>query len=207
VKSTGVPKPEMFDLDEFKSTHSDGMPGVDIKPAALDILRVSEVGDYFRVSPDEEKHWSDPPCFVSVPVESVRHGTLHLITQRLADQFLKQKQIKRMRLVLATKPEAGSFFLVECPCFNMENQYNRTAADGLVKCKTKWLIASTLRDSTTGNGRYHFEPATEQDFVDPPVWLAQTINELVLITFEGRIIRAADDPPLLRLRGMRLPIG
>jgi hypothetical protein len=46
-----------------------------------------------------------------------------------------------------------------------------------------------------------------QDFVDEPVWLSQTINELVLITFEGRIIRAADDPALLRLRGMRVPIA
>jgi hypothetical protein len=130
-----------------------------------------------------------------------------LITQRLADQFLKHKQIKRMRLVPATMPETGSFFLVECPCINMENQYNRTAADGLVKCKTKWMMASTLRDSKTGNGRYHFEPATHQDFVDQPVWLAQTINELVLITFEGRIIRTENDPALLRLRGMRLQIG
>ena len=131
VKSTGIPKPEAFDLDEFKSTHSDGMPGVDIKPAALDILRVGEVGDYFRVSSDEDKHWSHPLCFVPVPVEGVRGGTLHLITQRLADQFLKPKQIERMRLALATKPETGSFFLVKCPCINLDNQYNRTAADGL----------------------------------------------------------------------------
>jgi hypothetical protein len=208
VKSTGIPKPEAFDLDEFKSTHSDGMPGVDVKPAALDIQRLGVVGDYFRVSPDEDKHWSQPLCFVLVPVEGVRHGgILHMITQRLAHQFLKPKQIKRMRLVLATKPETGSFFLVECPRINMDNQFNRTAADGLVKCKTQWMMPSTLRDKKTGNGRYHFEPAGHQDFVDEPVWLAQTINELVLITFEGRIIRAADDPALFRLRGMRLPIG
>jgi hypothetical protein len=207
VKLTGIPKPQAFDLDEFKSTHSDGMPGVEIKPAALDIQKVGEVGDYFRVSPDEDKHWSDPLCFVTVPVEGVRQGTLHLITQRLADQFLKHKQVKRMRLVLATKPETGSFFLVECPCINMDNQYNRTAADGLVMCKTQWMMASTLRDDQTGNGRYHFEPSFHQDFVDKPVWLDQTINELVLITFEGRIIRDADHHALLRLRGMRLPIG
>jgi hypothetical protein len=207
AQPTGIPKPEAFDLDEFKSTHSDGMPGVDIKPAALDILRVSDVGDYFRVSPDEDKHWSHPLCFVTVPVEGIHGGILHLVTQRLADQFLKLKQIKRMRLVLATKPETGSFFLVQCPCVNMDNQYNQTAADGLVECKTTWMMASTLRDNKTGNGRYHFEPATEKDFVDEPVWLAQTVNELVLITFEGRIIRAADDPALLRLRGMRQRIG
>jgi hypothetical protein len=207
VKSISIPKPEAFDLDEFKSTHADGMPGVDIKPAALDILRCGEVGDYFRVSPDENKHWSDPLCFVNVPIEGVRNGTLHLITQQLADKFLKHKQIKRMRLVLATKPETGSFFLVECPCINMDNQYNRTAADGLIKCKTEWMMASTLKDKKTGNGRYHFERAGEQDFVDAPVWLDQTINELVLITFEGRIIRKADDPGLLRLRGMKLPLG
>ena len=207
TSTSGIPKPEAFDLEEFKSTHSDGMPGVDIKPAALDILNVGEVGDYFRASSNEDKHWSDPLCFVPVPVEGVRSGTLHLITQRLADQFLKAKQIERLRLVLATKPETGSFFLVKCPCINMDNQYNRTAADGLVKCKTQWMMASTLKDNKTGNGRYHFEPAIHQDFVDEPVWLAQTINELVLITFEGRIIRTADDPALLRLRGMRLPIG
>jgi hypothetical protein len=41
----------------------------------------------------------------------------------------------------------------------MDNQFNRTAADGLVKCKTQWMMASTLRDKKTGNGRYHFEPA------------------------------------------------
>ena len=77
TSTTGIPKPEAFDLDEFKSTHSDGMPGVDIKPAALDILRVGEVGDYFRASSDEDKHWSHPLCFVPVPGRGVRSGTLH----------------------------------------------------------------------------------------------------------------------------------
>jgi hypothetical protein len=176
---------------------------VDIKPAALDILRVGEVGDYLRVSPDEEKHWSHPLCFVNVPIEGVHRGTVHMITQHLAEQFLKPKQIKRMRLALATKPEQGSYFLVEVPCVNMDNGFNRTAAEGLIKCKTLWMYASSLKDKRTGNSRYHFEPATDQDFVNAPIWLDPSINELILITFEGRIIRTADDPALLRLRGMR----
>jgi hypothetical protein len=204
---TPIAKPEAFDLDEFKSTHGDGMPGVDIKPSALDVLKVSQVGDYLRTSPYEDKHWSYPLCFVDVPIDGVRDAVKHMITARLADQFLKPKQIKRVRLVLATKPEPGSFFLVEYPCVNMDNEYNRTAAAGLIKCKTSWEMVSTLKDKRTGNGRYHFEAAIHQDFGDPPVWLDQTINELILITYEGRLIRTAEDPALLRLRGMRQPIG
>ena len=67
-----IVKPAAGFMEKFRSKRPPTIAGVETVLAALPILRLGDVRDFFRVHPDEENHWSPELCFVSVPIKGSR---------------------------------------------------------------------------------------------------------------------------------------
>ena len=112
------------------------------------------------------------------------------------------RRISRCRLALAAKPY-DVFFLAEVPSQNLEeNLWNATNIQGCMQAKTSWVKLVSLKDEN--KDMYRIVPALDQDSLPQPHWPAQSLDKLITLTFEGRMIMAPDHPGLLRLLGARI---
>ena len=138
-----------------------------------------------RLHPDEAAYWSPELCFANVPIKGQKRDTLHLIDEELAMRYLPPARILRFRLALATKPQ-DVFFLCHVPTRNEDNTW---VASNLIACeqaKTHWTQA-------TSRGRRGLTPtrrtfARDADAFPEPNWPTQSLDELIDITFAGRMI-------------------
>lgn len=153
-----------------------------------------------RLHPDEAEYWSPEYCFVHVPVKGQKRDTLHLINEAIAKQFLPSDRIQRFRLALATKPH-DVFFLCHVPSQNLDNTWNETSVRACLQAKMKWAQA-TSRKGENAEG-YQITYARDPDSFPEPTWPKQTLDELILVTFAGRMIESDDHPGLLRLVGAK----
>ena len=192
---------EEFDLSRFKSKRG-AVGTIEVLPTALPHHKVAQAKDFVRLHPDEENYWSEELCFVNVPIKGQKRDTLHLIDEELAMRYLPSGAISRCRLALATKPH-DVFFLAEVPSQNLEeNLWNATNIQGCMQAKTSWVKLVSLKDEN--KDMYRIVPALDQDSLPEPHWPSQSLNKLITLTFEGRMIMAPDHPGLLRLRGARI---
>jgi hypothetical protein len=149
---------------------------------------------------DEVTYWSPELCFVSVPIKGVKRDTLHLIDEDLAVQYVASGKIRRFRLALATKP-FDIFFLCHVPTQNNDNTWNASNVAACEQAKTAWVEVTSRKEE--GAESYKVEYARDQDAFPEPNWPQQSLTELILVTFAGRMIEREDDPGLLRLVGAK----
>jgi hypothetical protein len=195
-----IAKPTKSQLDMFKSTRDPSIAGVETLLTALPHHKLSEAKDWVRLHPDEEHYWSAELCFVTVPIKGQKRDLLHLINEDLAKRYLPSDRIQRFRLALATKPH-DAFFLCHVPSQNLDNIWNDTSLRACLQGKVKWVQA-TSRKGENAEG-YQITYARDQDSFPQPSWPKQTLDELILVTFNGRMIDSDNHPGLLRLIGAK----
>ena len=195
-----ITKPGAFNLDKFKSQQSATIANVETKLTALPHHPLKDAGDYCRLHWDEERYWSPEYCFVPVPIKGQSRDTLHLIAEELAMRYLSSGKIKRFRLALATKPY-DRLFLCHVPSQNLDNSFNQSNLLGCEKAKELWTELTNRRNE--GVDAYKIDAAIHSDAFPEPTWPAQSLDDLIMVTFTGRMIGKADHPGLLRLIGAR----
>ena len=161
---------------------------------------LSDARDWCRLHPNEETYWSPEFCFVTVPIKGQKRDLFHLIAEDLAVQHLEGARIQRFRLALATKPY-DVFFLCHVPSQNLENSWNDTNLRGCIQAKTTW--AQAVSRKAEGVDEYKITFAQNQDAFPEPNWPKQSLDDLILVTFAGRMIDSVDNPALLRLIGAK----
>jgi hypothetical protein len=199
-EAISIAKPGKFSLDKFKSKHAAALAGVETLLTALPHHNMAAAKDYVRLHPNEAEYWSPEFCFVSVPIKGQNRETLHLIDEDLALRHLPSGRIQRFRLALATKPD-DKFFLCHVPGQNLENAWNETNVRGCVQAKTLWTQATSRRDE--GVDGYQILFAKDQDAFPEPAWPTEKLEDLIAVTFSGRMIEQEDHPGLLRLIGAK----
>jgi hypothetical protein len=196
----GIAKPGKFDLDKFKSKRSPTVAGVETLLTALPHCRISDANDFVQLHPDIEKYWSPELCFVNVPIKGQKRDTLHLIDEELALRFLSGKKILRQRLVLATKPY-DVFFLCEVPTQNTDNPWNSSNLQACDQARTHWVWVTSRKAENVE--AYKIDFAQDQEAFPKPKWPMQSLDEIITVTFTGRMIVQDDHPGLLRLIGAK----
>lgn len=195
--------PEKFNLDQFKSKRSPLIAGVETLQTALPHYRLSDANDFARLHPNEENSWSAEFCFVIVPIKGMKDGALHLIDETLAMANLPSKKIQRFRLALATKPY-DVFFLCHVPSQNLDNEWNKTNLQGCEQAKQFWTQLTSRK--AEGIEGYQISFSKSQQAFPEPKWPNQSLDALIEVTFNNRMICDKDDPGLKRLLGdVQLP--
>ena len=201
VPDLPIKKPGKFSASKFKSTLADGVADVKALVLGLRHHKISDAGDYVRLHPNEGEYWSDELCFVQVPIKGQKNRTeLHLIFEDVAKRYLKDREILRFRLALATKPY-DEFFLCYVPSRNTDNSWNQSNLDCCLKAGEGWFKVVSLKSE--GHDKYQSKPAEDQDAFPEPDWPRQTLDELIEAAFTGKMIETDDHPALLRLRGRK----
>jgi hypothetical protein len=195
-----IAKPKKFSLARFKSD-APLLPGVSGMVAAIPILKLGEVGDYFRLHPDETAYWTDELYLVNVPVKGMKKDMLHLIDKNIATKWLEPKKILRFRLALATKPY-GIFFWARVPTTNLDNSWNESAFRAAHEAKEKWIEVFSRKEE--GYDDYRWKPAIDQTAFPSPKWPVQPQEDLLEPTFAGKMIETEQDPALYRLIGKKI---
>jgi len=193
-----VAKPNGFSLDSFRSKRAPTIAGVATLQTGLPVMRLSEAKDFVRLHPDEDRYWSPELCFVNVPIKGQKKDHLHLINEDIAMAHLPSGRIARWRLALATKP-FDVFFLCGVPSQNLENTWNETSLRACILAKTLWTQTTSRKEE--GVEAYKIDHARNPEAFPEPTWPAQSLEELIRATFEGRAIDREDHPGLLRLVG------
>jgi hypothetical protein len=197
-----IPKPSnTFDLDKFKSKRAAAIANVETLQTALPHHSISQAKDFVRLHSNEETHWSPELCFVNVPIRGQKRDTLHLIDEDLAMRFLPSARILRFRMALASKP-GDVFFLCHVPTRNADNSWNSSNLQACEQAKSLWTMVSSRKEE--GVEAYKIDAARDADAFPEPEWPTQSLNDLIFITFAGRMIEREDHPGLLRLIGARI---
>jgi hypothetical protein len=194
-----IPQPEKFSLDRFKSKTPNAAPNVETLQTALSHGTLSEAKDFVRLHPDDDNYWSVELCFVHVPILGQKRDLLHMIDEGVALQNnVSDKKILRFRLALATKPH-DAFFLCHVPSRNLDNSWNHSMIQACQQAKTLWTQASSQKER--GIESYKIDRARNNDAFPVPKWPTQSLDELIIRTFDGRMIDADNHPGLLRIVG------
>jgi hypothetical protein len=199
-RAMSIAKPSAFSLDKFKSKHAGALAGVETLQTALPHHSISQAKDFVRLHENETQYWSPELCFVSVPIKGQTRDTLHLIDEDIAMRYLPSAKVLRFRLALASKP-LGSFFLCHVPSRNTDNSWNETNRQACEQAQRHWVQATSRKDE--GVEAYKIDVAQDADAFPEPNWPTQSLDELILVTFGGRMITSEDHPGLLRLIGAK----
>jgi hypothetical protein len=190
-------------LDKFKSKRTPTIAGVENLQNALPHHNIAAARDFVRLCSDEA-YWSDELCFVRVPIAGQKKDLLHLIDEDIALAHLPSGKIQRFRLVLASKPH-DIFFLCHVPTQNQDNSWNSSNLKACEKAKLSWVEATSRR--AEGVDEYKIGAARDVDAFPPPAWPKQSLDELILVTFHGRMIDHEYHPALLRLIGAKQSVS
>jgi hypothetical protein len=201
AEPVSIKKPSgRFDLNKFRAEPA-ALAGVATLLTALPVIKISDARDFVRLHPDESSYWTGPLCLVNVPIKGQQRDTVHLISQELAKQYLQPATIQYFRLALGANPNGG-FFFVKVPCTNLEgNAWNSTNVKGCEAAKSLWTKLSSRR--AEGVEGYKIDHAQDPDAFPETKWPTQTLDELLEVTFEGRMILTVDHPAMRRLLGMK----
>jgi hypothetical protein len=202
-KVVPIVKPDEFDLNQFKSKRGVSA-SVDTLQGALSTYNLKEANDFVRFHPNEDDYWSAELCFVVVPVKGQKKETLHLINEDLALSYLRKGKLKWFRLALATKP-FDVFFLCQVPSLNLDNDWNSSNLLACERAKTQWIEVTSLKGE--GQDGYQIRLAKDQSAFPEPTWPKQSLEQLIKVTFAGRMILNDDHPGLLRLIGAKQELG
>jgi hypothetical protein len=203
----GIEKPApTWTLADFKSVRNEEKAEITKEPTPLPVIRAPHVNDFVRLHEDTENYWSDELSFVTVPVKGEKTGTLHLILPNIA-RLLPPKKVEHSRLALASKP-FDEFFLCRVPTRGIETSaWAMSEALACEEVTTRWAIVYSLRSE--GIERYGTRHADDNEFVPPPKWPTQSLQEIITITFgdgshTSNIITDSEHPGLSRLLGRKV---
>jgi hypothetical protein len=199
-----IAKPSAFDLKKFVSKRSAAVASVETLQTALPHHSISQAKDFVRLHHDENAYWSPELCFVNVPIKGMKRDTLHLIDEELAMRFLPSAKIMRFRLALAAKP-GDVFFLCHVPTRNQDNSWNASNLQACESAKMLWTQATSRKEE--GVEAYKIDVAADPQAFPEPKWPTQSLADLILTTFAGRMIESEDHPGLLRLIGAKLTVS
>jgi hypothetical protein len=101
--------------------------------------------------------------------------------------YLEAKQILRFRLALASKP-GDKFFLCHVPTQNLENTWNASALEAIEDARRLWVKAVSRRPE--GVDAYKIMYARDEDAFSEPQWPTESLEELIMATFNDRQRRA-----------------
>ena len=198
-----IAKPSGFSLDRFKSKRAATVANVGTLQGALPHHSISQAKDFVRLHPDEENCWSCELCFVNVPIQGVKRDTIHLIDEEIGLAYLGNGKLIRFRLAIASKPH-DNFFLCHVPSQNIDNSWNTSNLSACEQGKRLWVQVTSRK--AEGAESYKIDFARDIDAFPPPNWPKQSLEELIQITFSGRMIDRDDHPALLRLLGAKQSI-
>ena len=119
-------------------------------------------------------------------------------------RYLPSARIFRFRLALASKPE-DKLFLCHVPTKNLDNIWNATNLRACEQAKTYWTQATSRKEE--GVEGYNINFAQDPDAFPEPEWPAQSLSDLIGVTFAGCLIEREDHPALLRLIGAKQSIS
>ena len=194
-----IAKPDPFaSLQKFRVTRDPTIGNVAPLLTALPHHPLSQARDFCRLHPDQDRFWSPPLYFVPVPIKGQKHDTLHIIYEEIAQRYLPGGRTKCLRLALASKPH-DVFFLAHVPVDNLDNSWNFTNLTGCETAMQVWVQLTSRK--AEGVDQYLIERALSEKAFPPPKWPQQSLEELINVTFAGRMIDREDHPALLRLRG------
>jgi hypothetical protein len=199
-----VAKPSAFNLDKFKSKRGSSIANVGTLVDALPHHTIAQAKDFVRLHPDEENYWSVEFTFVNVPVKGEKRDTLHLIDDDLAELYVAKGKRVHFRFALATKPY-DVFFLCHVPSLNLDNSWNASNSRACELAKSQWVQVTSRK--IDGGDNYKVDFAREDDAFPEPKWPGQSLQELISVTFAGRMIDREDHPGLLRLIGAKQVIS
>jgi hypothetical protein len=201
-----ISKPEKkFSLDKFKSKSGGGSANVETLQTTLPHGTLSDAKDFVRLHPDEVNYWSVELCFVHVPILGQKRDMLHMIDADVAARNnIADKKIQRFSLALASKPN-DAFFLCHVPTKNLDNSWNESMLQACRTAKEWWVQATSQKE--LGLESYRITKARRNDAFPAPKWPAQPLEELIVRTFDGRMIEADDHPGLLRIVGDKQSIS
>jgi hypothetical protein len=202
--SAGIQKPGKVDLSKFKSKRTATIANVGTQQGALPHHNIAAAKDFVRLHPDKENYWSDELCFVAVPIQGMKKDTLHLIDEDLALQYLPSGKVQRFRLALATKPH-DVFFLCHVPTQNTDNPWNTSNLQACEQAKAAWIQVTSRKHE--GVESYKVDFAKDADAFPNPKWPSQSLDDLIVVTFAGRMIDRDDHPALLRLIGRKQSVS
>jgi hypothetical protein len=194
-----IEKPKKFSLADFRTDTGTSGIAVDTLQTALPHHNIAGAKDFVRLHPDEENYWSGELGFVNVPIPGQKRDTTHLIVGPVS-KLLHPSRLMRFRMALAAKPHGG-FFLCHVPSRNQDNTWVASNLDACEKAKTRWTLAVSLKEQ--GEEKYKVEHAHDADVFPEPAWPTQSLEELILTTFAGRIIDSPDHVGLARLIGRK----
>ena len=194
-----IVKPQQSIFEKFKSKKPPTIGGVGEQLTALPLMKISEAGDFVRISPDE-RHHSPELCFTSVPIVGEKRDMLHIIDEELAVKWLPAKRILRFRLMLASKPY-NVFFLAIVPTTNLDNSWNSSMLAAVERAKQFWVSTSSRK--AEGAESYKVDYAIDQEAFPEPKWPGSSLETLVEIAFHGRMIEDDNHAALCRLTGRK----
>jgi hypothetical protein len=198
-----IPKPPGFDLERYRSKRAKTIDGVATLRGMLPVYKLAAAKDFVRLHPDEDRYWTPELCFVNVPTEGIKEGTLHLIDEDIAERFLPAASIQRYRLALASKPY-DKFFLCMVPSQNLDNNWNSTALMACQQAKQKWTQAHSRKAENVD--AYKINYARDPDAFPDIGWPSVSLGTLIETTFAGRLVNDENHPALRRLIGARQEI-
>jgi len=194
-----IKKPEEeFDLERFRAKRDPSIGSVATLLTALPHHPIAQAKDFVRLHSDQSAYWSPELCFVSVPVKGMKRDTLHIIDEEVAVRMLPGATILRFKLALASKPH-DVFFLCQVPTENLDNSWNFTNVTACETAITSWVKATSRRAENVDG--YLINHALSPKAFPDPKWPKQSLNELIKVTFAGRIITTDNHPGILRLLG------
>jgi hypothetical protein len=128
----------------------------------------------------------------------MKRDTIHIISEEIAVRKLPSGTLRRFKLALASKPH-DAFFLCHVPTQNLDNVWNFTNVTACETAIGSWVKATSRRAENIDG--YLINHAENPKAFPEPKWPKQSLNELITVTFAGRMIDSDNHPGLLRLLG------
>ena len=181
-----IAKPGGFDLDKFKSKRAAG-DGERRDPANGAPGSSHFGGQRLRpAAPRRRRLLVDELCFVNVPIKGQKRDTLHLIDEDLAMRIpavgtrpalpLGAGDEAVRRVLPVQRADAEHRQLLEC----------QQPAWPASRPKTRGRRLTSRKDE--GVEGYKIDFARDQDAFPKPKWPTQSLDELIEVTFAGRMI-------------------
>ena len=146
----------------------------------------------FACIPTRIAYWSPELCFVNVPIKGEKRETLHLIDEELGIALSAER--KNSALPLGAGDQAvRRLFSVSRADTNTDNPWNVSNLQACEQAKTFWVQATSRKDENVE--AYKVDFARDNEAFPEPKWPQQSLDELIDVTFHGRMIDRETIPP------------